>query len=96
MVGPLRLLSGTADARWKSGSASAERPWAGRGSGQEMSGGEVRVRLAMLLANQGDVPLGQRNGFGVLALAVQPAHLATEGSKVIGALRLRPHAPGGR
>ena len=50
----------------------------------------------MLLASQGDVPLGQRNGFGVLALAVELAHLGTEGIKVIGALRLRSHAAGGR
>ena len=37
-----------------------------------------------------------RNGFGVLALAVQLAHLVTEGSKVIGALRSCLHQPDAR
>ena len=57
---------------------------------------ELRMVLAMLLAGQGDVPFGYRDGFGVLALAMQLAHLGTEGSKVIGALRLRPMRPDAR
>ena len=43
----------------------------------------------MLLASQGDVALGDRDGLGVLALAVQLPHLGIECSKVIAALRLR-------
>ena len=45
---------------------------------------EFRVLLAIALAGEGDRPLGDRNGLGVLALPVQPTDLGQQPGEVIG------------
>ena len=50
----------------------------------------------MLLASQGNVPLGYRDSLGVLALTVEFFGLRIEVSKVVGPLRSRFHQPGAR
>ena len=56
-------------------------------------GSVFRVVVAMLPASQGNVPLGYRDGFGILASVVKLADLSTERSEVVSTLRSRPRRP---
>ena len=49
----------------------------------------------MLLAGQGYVPLGYRDGSGVLSLLVKLADLRSQIGKLIATLRSRVHGVGG-